>query len=90
MGLLRVTVSAGARRPGLAGRHGEGWRVRVASPPERGRANEELLDLLARCLDLPRESVRIVKGKTFRAKLVEVTGLSEGEVERRLEEALHE
>jgi len=79
-----VTVSPGAARSELVGRHGEGWRARVAAPPERGRANEALADLLASILEVARGSVRVVAGQTARRKLVEVDGLDLAEVERRL------
>jgi uncharacterized protein YggU (UPF0235/DUF167 family) len=59
--------------------------VRVAAPPERGRANEALVGLLASALDVPKGSVQVVGGQRARAKLVEVDGLTPGEVERRLE-----
>jgi uncharacterized protein len=57
----------------------------VAAPPERGRANEALVELLAGALDVPRSSVRVVAGQTGRAKVVEIESLTEEEVERRLE-----
>jgi uncharacterized protein YggU (UPF0235/DUF167 family) len=59
--------------------------VRVAAPPERGRANEALVGLLASVLDVPLGSIRVVGGQRGRAKVVEVDSLELGEVERRLE-----
>ena len=35
--LVRLRVSPGAARTAIAGRHGDGWKVRVAAAPERGR-----------------------------------------------------
>jgi hypothetical protein len=85
VGRISVTVSPGAARSKLVGRHGEGWRARVAAPPERGRANDALIELLARTLELPRDSLRVVSGRTSRRKVVEVVGLDEAEIARRLE-----
>jgi uncharacterized protein len=82
---ISFTVSPGAARTELVGRHGNGWRARVAAAPERGRANEALCGLLAEALDVPRRSVRVVAGKSARAKVVEVDGLDSEEVERRLD-----
>jgi len=84
---LRLRVSPGARRSELAGRHGDGWKVRVTAPPEGGRANDAVLDLLARRLDLPRRSLSIVSGHTAREKVVRMEGIDRAESERRLEEA---
>jgi len=82
---MRLRVSPGARRSELVGRHGEGWKVRVAAPPEAGRANEAVLELLAHELDLPRRSLSIVSGHTAREKVVRLEGIDRAESERRLE-----
>jgi uncharacterized protein (TIGR00251 family) len=84
MGRVSVTVSPGAARSELVGRHGEGWRARIAAPPERGRANEALCLLLANVLGVPRDSVQVVGGRTARSKVVEIDGLDSSEIERRL------
>jgi uncharacterized protein len=82
---VRLRVSAGARWTEIAGRHGDGWKVRVSVAPERGRANEAVLDLLAEKLDLPRRSLSIVSGHTAREKVVLMEGIGPEESERRLE-----
>jgi uncharacterized protein (TIGR00251 family) len=85
MARIVVTVSPGASRTELVGRHGEGWKARVAAAPERGRANEGLLDLLAEKLGLPRSRLEVVSGRTARRKVVEVAGLDLDEIARRLD-----
>jgi uncharacterized protein YggU (UPF0235/DUF167 family) len=56
----------------------------VATAPERGKANEALVDLLAGELGVPRAHVRVVGARTARRKIVEVDGLDGPEIERRL------
>jgi uncharacterized protein len=84
--MVRITIvlSPGARRSEVVGPHGEGWKVRVAAAPERGRANAALLALLAESLGVPRERVRIVAGHDSRTKVVEIDGLARAKIERRL------
>lgn len=84
---LRLRVAPGARRSEVVGRHGEGWKVRVAAAPERGRANDEVLDLLADALAVPRSDVALVSGATGRDKIVEVAGILPEHVDRRLAHA---
>ena len=82
---LRLRVAPGASgSPGIVGRHGASWKVRVAAPPERGRANAAVLALLAKTLSLPRSSLAIVSGGGSRDKIVELTGIEPAELERRL------
>jgi uncharacterized protein (TIGR00251 family) len=84
---VRLRVSPGARRTELVGRHGEAWKVRVAATPEQGRANEAVLDLLSRELELPRRSLSIVSGHAARDKVILLEGIDPAESERRLEGA---
>jgi uncharacterized protein (TIGR00251 family) len=84
---IELTVSPGAARSELVGRHGDGWRARVAAPPERGRANRALVELVAEALGVPRDAVTVVAGKTARRKVVDVDGLDAAEIDRRLEAA---
>ena len=85
---LEITVSPGATKTELVGRHGTGWRARVAATPERGRANRALVELLADALGVGRERIAVVAGQTSRRKQVEVEGLDAAELDRRLEAAV--
>jgi uncharacterized protein len=82
--LLRLRVSPRATGAHVVGRHGEAWKVRVAAPPERGKANDAVLELLAEALRVPPTRLAPVTGARGRDKVVSVAGLTEDEVERRL------
>jgi uncharacterized protein len=49
-------------------------RASVTAPPEDGRANEALLQLLARVWQLSRRDLAIVAGTTSRYKIASVAG----------------
>jgi uncharacterized protein YggU (UPF0235/DUF167 family) len=85
---FELRVVPGARQPGVVGRHGSAWKVRVSAAPEDGRANQALLGLLAETLSLPRKAVSIVAGHGCRDKIVLCEGLSVDEVETRLSSAV--
>ena len=84
MGRITVVVSPGAARSEIVGRHGDAWKVRVAAPPERGRANAAFCALLAEALGVPPASVRVVAGASARRKVVEIEGIDAAEADRRL------
>ena len=84
---VKLRVSPGARRPGIAGRHGGAWKVRVAEPPEGGRANEAVVRLVAEALGVSARSVELVSGHASRDKVVSLTGISADGAERLLAEA---
>jgi len=79
-----LRVAPGGSRTAVVGRHGDAWKVRVAAAPERGRANEAVLALLAETLALPRARVTLVSGGGSRDKIVELAGIEPDEIERRL------
>jgi uncharacterized protein len=84
---VRLRVSPGANSAHVVGRHGEAWKVRVAAPPEGGRANEAVVRLLAETLSLPRDAVTLVSGHGARDKIVQLAGLDPTQIERRLSSA---
>ena len=84
---LQLRVSPGAARSAVVGRHGTGWKVRVAGRPEDGKANAALVRLLADTLAVPADHVQIISGHTSRDKTVALEGLEPDELERRLARA---
>jgi uncharacterized protein YggU (UPF0235/DUF167 family) len=81
---LRLRVIPGAGASAVVGRYGAGWKLRVTAPPERGKANDATLALLADTLGLAAANLRLVSGHGSRDKTVEVSGLTTDEAERRL------
>lgn len=84
---LPIKVVPGSSRSGIAGWLGDTLRVRVTAPPERGKANAAVEDLLREVLGLSAGQAKIVAGGSSPRKLVEIVGLSETEVRRRLADA---
>jgi len=69
---MRVKVKPGAKRSSLEQEQDGSWVARVKSPPVDGRANEELVTLIARQFGCRRSAVRIRAGASGRMKLVSV------------------
>jgi uncharacterized protein (TIGR00251 family) len=82
---ISLRVSPNARRSAVVGPYGEGWKVRVVAAPEDGKANAEVVRLLAAVLEIDERRVRIVSGAASRSKVVEIEGLSPEEVRFALE-----
>ena len=75
---LKLRVQPGARSPGVVGRHGDAWKVRVTAAPERGNATEAVLALLADTLGVAQGDVTLVSGGASRDKVVRRGGNSAG------------
>jgi uncharacterized protein len=81
---FNVRVIPRARRSGLAGTRGDALLVRLQSPPVDGAANDELIDVLARALQVAKRAVAIVAGDRSRQKRVKVLGIDADTVAARL------
>lgn len=86
--VLRLHVQPGAGRSAVSGRYGDALKVKVAAPPERGRANEACLALVSSTLGVPANQVHLVSGPSSRTKRVRVTGVEVDDVRRLLAAAL--
>jgi uncharacterized protein len=85
---LRLRVVPGTTHPGVVGRLGDAWKVRVTAPPEGGRANEAVLALLADALGVRRRDLELISGRTSRDKVVTLSGLTDDDVDARLAAAM--
>ena len=88
--VLRLHVQPGAGRTAVQGVHGDALKVRVAAPPEKGRANDACAALVAELADVKPAAVSLAGGETSRAKRFEIAGVDVDELVRRLELALEE
>jgi hypothetical protein len=86
--VVRLHVQPGAGKTAVVGRHGDAMKVRVAAPPEGGRANDAVVALMAQTFDLKLAAVSLISGQSSRAKRVKIDGIAEEEVERLLELAI--
>jgi uncharacterized protein (TIGR00251 family) len=84
MARLTVKVHPRARRSALSGRLGDAWKLALAAPPVDGKANDECVRFFAEFAGVPRSRVRIVVGLTSRLKVVEIEGVPQEDLERRL------
>lgn len=81
-GTLQLLIKAvpGARSDQVCGWLGERLKVRVSAPPEDGRANRAICELLAAELGLKPRSVEVVGGHTRAEKTVTITGIDLADV----------
>ncbi len=82
---LRIKVVPGASRTRLAGLLGDRLKVQVAAPPEDGKANKALCQMLAKALGVGKGDVNVTAGRTQPQKIVTISGLSPEQVAEKLE-----
>jgi len=72
MKVIQVKVKPGARQSRIEEVSHGPWLAFVRSPPTDGKANAELVTLLAEHLDCPRSAITIKSGAGARLKLIQV------------------
>jgi uncharacterized protein (TIGR00251 family) len=77
--LLAVRVTPKASRDEITGLHAAtdgamSLAVKVTAPPDKGKANKAVIEVLAKASRLPKTAFTIVSGETDRNKTVLVTG----------------
>jgi len=81
---ITVKVQPRAKVTRIAGRMENAYRLQLAAPPVDGKANEACVAFLAELAGVAKSRLRIVSGATGRMKVVEIEGIAQGEMERRL------
>jgi uncharacterized protein (TIGR00251 family) len=79
--ILPVHAQPGARKAGIVGEHAGALKVAVTAPPEDGRANKALVELLAKKLGLKRSQVTLLSGQTSREKQFFIEGVRKKELQ---------
>ena len=82
---IQVKIRPRAKRSGLRSPAGDCVRIDVQSPPVDGRANAELIEIIARLAGVPISRVTVGLGKTSTQKLIEVEGIRQEELVARLQ-----
>ncbi|HVJ46173.1 MAG TPA: DUF167 domain-containing protein [Luteolibacter sp.] len=73
MKTIQVKVKPGARTSSFQEQADGSWLAQLKSPPVDGKANKELIALVADHFDCPKSSVTIKSGKTSQLKLIRIS-----------------
>lgn len=72
-----VRVVPRASKSEIIGEHGEALKVRIASPPVDGAANEELIRLFAKKFAVSKSDIEILTGQSSKNKRIKINNLSQ-------------
>jgi uncharacterized protein (TIGR00251 family) len=81
---LAVKVTPNAGRNEIVGFKAGVLQIKIGAPPDKGKANKELVDFLSEKLDVKKSAILIIKGQTSRNKVIVVEGLNAEEIQKRL------
>jgi uncharacterized protein (TIGR00251 family) len=81
---LAVKVTPNAGRNVISGFKDGVLQIKIAAPPDKGKANKELIDFLSERLGIKKSAITIVKGHTSRNKIIDIEGINREEALKRL------
>lgn len=70
---IRLKVVPSSRKDEIVGAHGDRLKIKVAAPPEDGKANIAVCRLLAEHLDISARDVQIIAGATNPEKVARIS-----------------
>lgn len=74
--ILFIKVIPKSRKSEIVGWENEELKIRIAAPPDKGQANEELIRFLAKSLGIGKSRVKLLSGDTSRHKKILLEGIS--------------
>jgi uncharacterized protein len=81
---MAVKVQPNAGRNEVTGLTNGVWKIKIAAPPDKGKANKELVDFLSDLLDIKKNQITILRGQASHDKVLAIEGLDEQAVAAKL------
>jgi uncharacterized protein len=70
---IKVKVKPSANRNELKEVSPGFFEARVSVPPEKGKANERVIELLSKHFKVPKSKIRLISGHAFKEKVFEIS-----------------
>jgi hypothetical protein len=74
--ILTVKVVPGSSRTIISGQLEGMLKIKLSAPPEKGKANQCLIDFLAKQIGIKKNTVQIVAGSTSPIKRIRISNIS--------------
>lgn len=73
--ILKIKVEPRSSKSEVVGPYGDALKVKLTSPPVEGKANKELIEVLAREFGISKKDVGIISGQASKIKTVKLIGV---------------
>ncbi|MBI5409974.1 MAG: YggU family protein [Nitrospirae bacterium] len=78
--ILKIRVEPRSSRSEIVGQYGDALKVKLTSPPVEGKANRELVEILAKEFGVAKKDVEIISGQGSKNKIVRLRGFRSKEL----------
>ena len=73
---VKIKVEPRSSRSGIVGPYGDALKVKLTAPPVEGKANDELIEVLAKGFGIAKKDIEIASGQSSKNKIVKLYGVS--------------
>jgi uncharacterized protein len=70
---IKVKVKPNSNKNELKEVSSSYFEARVSVPPEKGKANQRVIELIAKNFKVPKSNIKLVSGQTFKEKVFEIS-----------------
>ncbi|OQY07750.1 MAG: hypothetical protein B6I25_00940 [Planctomycetales bacterium 4572_13] len=82
--VITVKIVPGSSRTEAVGSYGQLYKIKIAAPPEKGKANKMLIHFLAEQLNIKKNAIQIKSGRTNAVKQILLQGVTTQDVQAHL------
>jgi uncharacterized protein (TIGR00251 family) len=65
---IQVQIQPGSSKDQIIGLHNGRLKIKISAPPVDGKANQNLIEFIAKALGVSKSKIEIVKGRTSKLK----------------------
>lgn len=73
--IIKARIIPNSSRNQIVGWFKDQLKIKISAPPERGKANQKLINFLSEKWNIPKHSIQIIKGHKKRDKVIEIEGI---------------
>ncbi|MCD6176149.1 MAG: YggU family protein [Planctomycetes bacterium] len=82
--VITVKIVPGSSRTETMGMYGQMYKIKIAAPPEKGKANKMLINFLAEQFGIKKNTIQIKSGQTSAVKQILLQGVTTQDVQTQL------
>lgn len=82
--IFTAKIVPGSSKTSICGLLGNMLKIKIAAPPEKGKANQQLVEFLAKKLGVKKQAVSVISGQTNPVKEIHICGMSDEELIEKL------
>jgi len=74
---IQVQIQPGSSKDQIISLHNGRLKIKISAPPVDGKANQNLIEFIAKALGVSKSKIEIVKGRTSKLKTLKISGIDQ-------------